>query len=63
MSDKDVILQEIVIRRILDADGNRIFQTTHSEDFTFVDTLGLLEAAKWELFHLQSQYTRGERGS
>jgi hypothetical protein len=56
--DEDLILHEIIISRLIDKDGNRAFRVRHTQDFNFVDALGLLEAAKWELFDMQSRNIR-----
>jgi len=57
----EVILSEVTVTRILDGNGVRVFRVKYSEDFNFVDGLGLLEAAKWELFDRQSRSTGGSR--
>lgn len=43
-------LTEIRITRSIDEHGRQLFGVEMNEDFNFVEVLGLLEAAKWDIY-------------
>lgn len=45
----DITLTEIRITRKIREDGQQIFSVTLDKEFSFVEALGLLEAAKWDI--------------
>jgi hypothetical protein len=46
----DVTLTEIKITRSIDERGRQLFSVEMNRDFNFVEVLGLLEAAKWDIY-------------
>ena len=52
-----VTVSEISISRIIAPDGQLGFILTTPEKFSFIEVLGLLEAAKWQLYsQMTSRY-------
>ena len=43
-------LTEIKITRSIDEHGRQLFAVEIPKDFNFVEVLGLLEAAKWDIY-------------
>lgn len=48
-------LFEVTIARTIHADGQQGFILSTPEQFSFIEVLGLLDAAKWQIFHQMSQ--------
>lgn len=46
---------EIKIRRVINPDGQQGFHLTMPENYSFIEAMGLLDAAKWQMFHQMSQ--------
>lgn len=56
MDDEQVMtVFEIRIRRIIAPDGQQGFTVTLPEEFSMIEGLGLLDAARWQLYHQMSQ--------
>ena len=45
----DITLTEITITRKIREDGQQVFSVGMEREFSFVEALGLLEAAKWDI--------------
>jgi hypothetical protein len=43
-------LTEIKIVRSIDEQGRQLFSVEIPKDFNFIEVLGLLEAAKWDIY-------------
>jgi hypothetical protein len=43
-------LTEIIITRSIDEQGRSLFAVELERDFNLVEALGLLEAAKWDIY-------------
>jgi len=41
---------EIRIKRIISADGQQGFTLTMPDQYSFIEAMGLLDAAKWQMF-------------
>jgi hypothetical protein len=46
-----ITTMEITITRLITPDGQLGMKVTTPEQFSFVEALGLLAAAQWQLFH------------
>lgn len=46
---------EIKVQRVINPDGQLGMKLTMPEQFSFVEALGLLAAAQWQLFHQMTQ--------
>ncbi len=46
---------EITVTRVINPDGQLGLKVTTPEQFSFVEALGLLAAAQWQLFHQMTQ--------
>lgn len=46
----EIKLTEIVINRTIDENGKQLFSVALEKDFNFIEVLGLLEAAKWNVY-------------
>ena len=60
MSEEDghIVVMELTIGRVIDSEGNQGFYlSTDRDSYSFVEVLGLLEAAKWKLYQqMQEAY-------
>jgi|LakMenEpi03Aug12_release.lakeMendotaPanAssembly.Ray.scaffolds.fasta_scaffold4425973_1 hypothetical protein len=46
-----ITTMEITITRLINPDGQLGLKVTTPEQFSFVEALGLLAAAQWQMFH------------
>jgi hypothetical protein len=51
----DLVIQEITVSRHITEDGGQGFSVAMNENTSFIDALGLLDAARWELFKQMSE--------
>jgi hypothetical protein len=49
--EQPVTTMEITITRLINPDGQLGLKVTTPEQFSFVEALGLLAAAQWQMFH------------
>jgi hypothetical protein len=49
-------LTEIKITRSIDEHGRQLFSVEVNQDFNFIEVLGLLEAAKWDIYQRVSEW-------
>lgn len=57
---KPLVTLEVTVGRTIHPDGQQGFYISCSEEnYSFIEVLGLLDAAKWQLFH-QMSYRYGE---
>jgi hypothetical protein len=51
----DLVFQEISVSRHIRPDGAQGFSVAMNENTSFIEALGLLDAARWELFKQMSE--------
>lgn len=61
MDDHTIGLNSITITRIIHPDGQLGFQFSHTPDkISFIETLGMLSAAQWHLYHQMTETYGGQ---
>jgi hypothetical protein len=53
--DNDLVFQEISVSRHISPEGGHGFSISMNENTSFIEALGLLDAARWELFKQMSE--------
>lgn len=56
--DDDLVYQKISVSRHIRPDGAQGFSITMNENTSLIDALGLLDAARWELYEQMSERFR-----